>query len=162
MSVNIHASCVAIGGKAVLLLGSSGAGKSDLALRLIDEGAKEGVRLVADDRCELFVRAGKLCVRAPASIAGLLELRGIGIVALPYVKTAPLAMAVRLWAQNQQRARLPQSGFYAPPAPLKPRTKVPLIAVKPHEASAPARIRAALAAFSHQTFRDTFNPKQAI
>jgi HPr kinase/phosphorylase len=155
MSVNIHASCVAIGGKAVLLLGGSGAGKSDLALRLIDGGAG----LVADDRCELFVRAGKLCVRAPASIAGLLELRGIGIVALPYVKSAPLAMAVRLQAQNQPRTRLPQLGFYAPPAPLKPRTKVPLIAVKAREASAPARIRAALAAFSRQTFRDTFNPE---
>jgi hypothetical protein len=155
MSVNIHASCVAIGGKAVLLLGGSGAGKSDLALRLIDGGA----RLVADDRCELFARAGKLCVRAPASIAGLLELRGIGIVALPFVKSAPLAMAVRLWAQNQRRARLPQPGFYAPPAPLKPRTKVPLIAVKGGEASAPARIRAALAAFSDHAFRDTFNPE---
>ena len=51
--VNIHASCVAIGGKGVLLLGDSGAGKSDLALRLIDEGA----RLVADDRAELYRRA---------------------------------------------------------------------------------------------------------
>ena len=65
MSVNIHASCVAFGGKGVLLLGASGAGKSSLALRLVDDGA----RLVADDRCDLFPRGGKLHARAPASIA---------------------------------------------------------------------------------------------
>jgi hypothetical protein len=157
MTVNIHASCVAIAGKGVLILGASGAGKSDLALRLIDEGAREDVRLVADDRCELFVRAGKLCARAPASIAGLLELRGIGIVALPYVRSASVAMAVRLHPGTQ--ARLPKPAFYAPPAPLNPRGKVPLIMVNAAAPSAPARIRAALAAFSTGGFRDTFNPE---
>ncbi len=74
---NIHASCIAIGSRGVLLLGPSGAGKSDLALRLIEEGAKEGVRLVADDRTILFAANGALHARAPASIRGLLEVRGL-------------------------------------------------------------------------------------
>src|SRR5579863_1673061 len=107
--VNIHAGCVCLGGKGVLILGQSGAGKSDLALRLIDDGAK----LVADDRCDLFARAGKLCAAAPKGIAGLLELRGIGIVALPYAASAPLAMAVRL-TPNKPRPRLPEPVFFTP------------------------------------------------
>jgi HPr kinase/phosphorylase len=152
MSANIHASCVALGGKGVLLLGPSGAGKSDLALRLIDGGA----RLVADDRCELFVRAGKLCARAPDSIAGLIEMRGIGIIALPHAKSVAVAMAVRLGAGS---ARLPEPVFYSPPPGVKLARPVPLIMVKAVADSAPARIRAALAAFSQGQFRDTFNRK---
>lgn len=62
---NIHASCVAIGAKGVLILGESGAGKSDLALRLMDEGA----RLVADDRTELYAAKGRLMARLGASPA---------------------------------------------------------------------------------------------
>ncbi len=152
MSANIHASCVTIGGRGVLLLGPSGAGKSDLALRLIDGGA----RLVADDRCEIFVRAGKICARAPASIAGLMEMRGLGIIALPHAKSAVITMAVRLGAGP---ARLPAPAFYAPPAGIGPARPVPLIMVKAGAPSAPARIRAALTAFSQKRFRDTFNRK---
>jgi serine kinase of HPr protein (carbohydrate metabolism regulator) len=155
MSTNIHGSCIAIAGKGVLLLGKSGAGKSDLALRLIDEGA----RLVADDRCELFVRAGKLHARAPASIAGLLEVRGIGIVSLPHAKSVTLAMAVRLGGNP---ARLPEHAFYVPPAGLKPASDLPMIMVNAEAVSATARIRAALTAFSGKRFRDTFNPKSRI
>jgi HPr kinase/phosphorylase len=152
MSANIHASCVALGGKGVLLLGASGAGKSDLALRLIDGGA----RLVADDRCEIFMRAGKLCARAPQSIAGLIEMRGLGIIALPHAKSVVVAMAVRLGASP---TRLPEPMFYLPPPGVTAVRPVPLIMVKAASASAPARIRAALAAFSQNRFRDTFNPK---
>ena len=150
MTVNIHASCVAIGGKGVLLLGDSGAGKSALALRLIDGGAK----LVADDRCDLFSRAGKLQARAPASIAGLMEMRGIGIVAMPHAKDAPVMLAVRL---GKNRQRLPKPVFYVPPAPLNSLAPVPLIVVNGGDAAAGARIRAALAAFLGGGFRDTFN-----
>ena len=152
MNANIHASCVAVGGKGVLLLGPSGAGKSDLALRLIDEGA----RLVADDRCELFVRAGKLYARAPQAIAGLMEIRGIGIIAMPFAKSIGLALAVKLGAHPP---RLPNKNFYVPPKTLEPAKAVPLIMVNAEAASAPARIRAALAAFAQDRFRDTFNPK---
>ena len=90
--VNIHASCVAFRGQGVLLLGPSGAGKSDLALRLIDEGAK----LVADDRAILFTVQGALHARAPASIKGLLEIRGLGIVELPARTQVKIALVVRL------------------------------------------------------------------
>ena len=152
MSTNIHASCVAIGGKGVLLLGKSGAGKSDLALRLIDGGAK----LVADDRCELFLRGGKLYARAPDSIAGLIEMRGLGIIALPHVKSACVTLAVELAASL---ARLPEQAFYTPPAGLTPKAPVPLIRVNAEGASAPARIRAAVGAFAKGGFRHTFNPK---
>ena len=86
-AVNIHASCVAIGGKAVLLLGASASGKSDLALRLIDGGAV----LVADDRTILRVKNGGLNASAPPSIRGLLEIRAVGIVKLPVRASAPMS-----------------------------------------------------------------------
>src|ERR1700704_5070945 len=98
--INVHASCVAIGRRGVLLLGPSGAGKSDLALRLIDQGAK----LVADDRTILFVKRGALHAKAPASIKGLLEIRGVGIVALPVCDSVKIVLAVRL---GREGARLP-------------------------------------------------------
>ena len=120
-TVNIHASCVAIGGKGVLILGDSGAGKSDLALRLIDDGAK----LVADDRTELYAARGTLCARAPKSIAGLIEVRGLGIIALP------LPQIDRAGAGGETgrdvTKRCPNSAFYAPPAPLKMIKPLPLI-----------------------------------
>jgi len=150
VSLNIHASCVRIGGKGVLLLGPSGAGKSSLALQLIDGGA----RLVADDRCDLSARGGKLYAAAPASIAGLIELRGIGIVAMPHAKSVGVAMVVQL---GPHRQRLPQPAFYKPPALLKGLRPVPLIVVDAADASAGARIRTALAAFGRNGFRDTFN-----
>src|SRR5207302_4488908 len=91
-SVLIHATAVAIEGRAVLLRGPSGAGKSDLGLRLIDAGA----RLVADDQSELLRRGDSLIVRAPATIAGLIEVRGIGIVRLAALAEAPVALIVDL------------------------------------------------------------------
>lgn len=152
--MTVHASCVAIGGKGVLLLGPSGAGKSDLALRLIDEGA----RLVADDRCELFLKRGRLHARAPASIAGLIEIRGIGIVQTPHVESAAVALAVRL---GRPGPRLPPPQFYSPPAALAAARPVSLIMVNGRAASATARIRWALTAFAQDRFRDSFNPSPA-
>src|SRR2546423_3465696 len=100
-TLNIHATCVlcAEAGQAfgtppdagVLLLGESGSGKSDLALRLIAMGAT----LVADDRCELFFNGGAVCARAPPAIAGPIEIRGVGIVTLPFAPDAPIALAAR-------------------------------------------------------------------
>ena len=149
---NIHASCVAIGTQGVLLLGASGAGKSDLALRLIDQGAK----LVADDRTILFVSRRALHARAPASIKGLLEVRGLGIVELPVRAGVKIALAVRL---GREGARLPGHAIYHPPSGLEPVPPPPLIALDARFASTPAKIRAALAAFSRKTFRDTFHLK---
>ena len=149
---NIHASCVAIGGQGVLLLGGSGAGKSDLALRLIDDGAA----LVADDRTLLFVKNGALHAKAHPSIKGLLEIRGLGIVALRPRASVKLALAVTL---GREGARLPALRFFSPPPTLKTNTKLPQIRLNPRFASTPARIRAALAAFSRGLLRDTFNLK---
>jgi HPr kinase/phosphorylase len=150
--INIHASCVAIGKRGVLLLGKSGAGKSDLALRLIDEGAV----LVADDRTILSVEKGALFARAPASIKGLLEIRGLGIVKFRTRAKVRIVLAVQL---GREGARLPSLHFYRPPAPLQPSGKVPEIRLDARFASTPARIRAALAAFSRALFRDTFITK---
>jgi HPr kinase/phosphorylase len=150
--VNIHASCVAIGRRGVLLLGKSGAGKSDLALRLIDQGAT----LVADDRSILFVEKGVLHARAPASIKGLLEIRGLGIVALPARAKVRIALAVRL---GREDTRLPTQRFFRPPAALNPQVPVPEIRLDARFASAPAKIRGALTGFSKGLFRDTFITK---
>ena len=87
---------------------------------------------------------------------GLLLLSGLGIIAMPHAKSVVVAMAVRLGAAT---ARLPEPAFYPPPPGIKPVRPVPLIMVKAAAASTPARIRAALAAFSQGQFRDTFNPK---
>lgn len=149
---NIHASCVAIGRHGILLLGKSGAGKSDLALRLIDQGAV----LVADDRTILSLEKGALHGRAPASIRGLLEVRGLGIVTFPVRAKVRIALAVQL---GREGARLPGPRFYSPPAQLRPQTSVPEILLDARFASTPAKIRAALAAFSKGLFRDTFITK---
>ena len=149
---NIHASCVALGTQGVLLLGKSGAGKSDLALRLIDEGA----RLVSDDRTVLYSKAGALHARAPDSIRGLIEIRGLGIVKFPVRADVKIALVVCLGREDE---RLPVHRFYRPPPRLSVRRPPPEIMLNGQSASAPARIRAGLAAFSKGLFRDTFVTK---
>src|SRR5260221_4447713 len=94
LTIQIHASCIETAGIGVLLRGPSGSGKSDLALRLIDAGA----RLVADDRTDLTVDGGRLVASAPATIAGKLEIRGIGIVTMANVARSPVGLAVDLVA----------------------------------------------------------------
>ena len=144
--INIHASCVAVGGHGVLLLGTSGAGKSDIALMLLDAGAQ----LVADDRTILFVKKGLLHARAPDSIKGLLEIRGVGIVHRPS-RMARVRLAVQL---GKEDARLPEPLLYRQLG-----CEVPEIRLDPRIASTPARIRAALQAFVRGQFRDTFHLK---
>ena len=153
--VNIHASCVILGrgafgsppGAGILLLGRSGAGKSDLALRLIAEGG----RLVSDDRTELYVARGALWGRPPARLAGLIEVRGLGILKLPHAPRARIALAVALGRPE----RLPEPRHYRP---LPVKEAVALVTIAPFEASAPAKIAAAVAAFAHGLFRDDVNP----
>jgi hypothetical protein len=149
---NIHASCVAIGNQGVLLLGPSGCGKSDLALRLIDGGAT----LVSDDRTILFVVRGVLRAKAPPSIKGLLEIRGVGIVQMPVRASAPVTLVVKL---DREGARLPGPAFYKPPAVLKPLHMPPQITLDAFFAATPAKIRTACAAYSQGLFRDTFITK---
>jgi HPr kinase/phosphorylase len=96
---NVHATGLVIGGTGVLLRGPSGAGKSLLALELLERQLLRGHSglLVADDRVDLApTAAGGILMHAPKSIAGLIELRGRGIVARPFVEMAPLHLVVDL------------------------------------------------------------------
>jgi serine kinase of HPr protein (carbohydrate metabolism regulator) len=144
---NIHASCVAVNGHGVLLLGDSGSGKSDIAVQLLDGEAQ----LVADDRTILFVKRKQLHARAPDSIRGLIEIRGIGIVKLPARRDVRVRLAVRLGAED---VRLPRPRLYRQLG-----CAVPEIRLDGRIASTPARIRAAVAAFVLGRFRDTFDLK---
>lgn len=98
----IHASAVAVDGRAALVFGPSGSGKSGLALALIALGAA----LVADDRVCLQPRDGALCLAAPRAIAGQIEARGIGLLTLPYVADAKAVLAIDMGLAPD--ARLPQ------------------------------------------------------
>lgn len=104
----LHASCVALDARGVLILGPSGAGKSALALQLMALGA----RLVADDRTRLSARAGRLIARAPAAIRGRIEARGIGILAADALETATVALAVDLGHTETERLP-PERAFTA-------------------------------------------------
>jgi HPr kinase/phosphorylase len=102
----VHGTTVALEGEGVLLRGPSGGGKSDLALRLIDGGA----RLIADDQTELARVADGLLARSPASIAGRMEVRGIGILRVPTVPSALLRLVIDLVAPDRVE-RLPEPQF---------------------------------------------------
>jgi HPr kinase/phosphorylase len=123
--MQIHASCAARDGRGVLLTGAPGSGKSDLLLRLLDHGFD----LVADDRVE--IDRGQAA--PPPSLAGLLEVRGLGIFRMPFTAPVPIALAVEL----RRGERLP--------SPARHALGIPLVTVDPELASAPARIRLALA-----------------
>jgi HPr kinase/phosphorylase len=142
----IHGTCLAIGGAGVLLLGTPGAGKSDLALRLIDgegkglSGILRSARLVADDQVAVRRAGGSLLASAPHALSGKLEIRGLGIVELEAEPEAALRLAVRLTPAEEierlpdlARSRMEILGL-----------AIPLVLVDPASASAPARIRAAL------------------
>lgn len=136
--VQIHASCVAIDGLALLLRGPSGAGKSDLALRLVDEGA----RLVADDRVDLMPDGrGGLVARCPQPIAGLLEVRGLGVLPVPAMDAAPVALIVDLGEGEAER--LPDPGF-----DIIADVALPRIRLNPFHVSSPAKLRLAMAALA--------------
>lgn len=130
----VHATTVEIDGHAVLLRAPSGGGKSDLALRLIDDGAV----LVADDQTALTAEAGRLFAGCPESIAGMIEVRGLGVLRLPHCPRAPLALVVDL-VPSDRVDRHPDhatAGFLG--------IMVPLVALAPFEASAPAKVRLAV------------------
>jgi HPr kinase/phosphorylase len=130
----IHATTVAIDGRAIVLRGPSGSGKSDLALRLIVDGAD----LVADDRTELTARDGALIATSPPKIAGLLEVRGVGVLSLPHSDGVPVALLADLDA-NQTPPRLP-----TPDWETLNGIAVARIGLAPFEASASAKLRMAL------------------
>ncbi len=132
--IRVHGTSVSVGGEGILLRGPSGAGKSDLALRLIDEGAK----LVADDQTELHRAGDTLEMTAPAALAGLLEVRGLGIARVPHVARAPLRLVVDLETEAGIE-RLPE-----PRCCTIEGVVLPLITLYPFATSAAAKLRLAL------------------
>ena len=132
-SETIHVSSVAINGRAVLIGGRSGAGKSDLALRLIDRGAV----LVSDDYT--FVRRvrGQALASAPERIAGKIEVRGVGIMELPRSQEVMVSLYVDL---SGEPVRLPEGKDRIAVAGIP----IPSIALDGHHASAPLKVEAAL------------------
>jgi len=134
-STTIHASAVLVGARAVLIRGPSAAGKSRLALELI-EAARAGAllfaRLVADDRVHLETAGGRLLARPAAALAGLIEVRGVGLLRVAHEPSAIVGLVVDLAAADA--ARLPE--------PDKRKTNIdgivlPRLAVAPGEAALP-------------------------
>lgn len=111
-SPTVHASVVLVEGGAVLIRGPTGAGKSRLALDLLraaDAGALRFARLVADDRAQLMAAHGRLLASPPAALAGLLEVRGLGIRRLDYEAKAVVRLVVDLAAADADRLPMPGS-----------------------------------------------------
>ena len=131
----LHASCVAIGGRGVLIAGRSGSGKSDLCLRLIDRGAD----LVSDDYTAVTGRGGRLFATAPERIAGLLEIRGLGIVEFPAMRDVPICLLADLDGTVE---RLPDPGIREILG-----LAIPMLALAALEASAPIKVERALLRF---------------
>ncbi|MAF96199.1 MAG: hypothetical protein CMM60_10650 [Rhodospirillaceae bacterium] len=132
----IHATTVDIDGSGVLLSGPSGNGKSDLALRLIDGGA----RLVADDRTDLALADGRLVASAPREIAGRMEVRGLGVLEKDAVPQTVLALVVEL-VDPEDVERVPETTTVTFLG-----VDVPVVRLHAFEASAAAKVRAALMA----------------
>ena len=132
-SETLHASTVALDGRAVMISGPSGSGKSDLALRLLDRG----FILVSDDQTLVRKDSGRVLASAPPTIRGKLEIRGVGIVDMETVDNVPVALFVELTSDIQ---RLPDDSRER----LVLDVKLPLISVDAMTASAPSKVALAL------------------
>jgi serine kinase of HPr protein (carbohydrate metabolism regulator) len=138
----VHGTCVALGAYAALLRGPSGCGKSDLALRFLGLPGESELRpsLVADDQVWVEASAnGELLASVPETIAGKIEVRGLGIVAVPFVARAKLILACDL-VNGEDVPRMPEPGE---------RTEIggfalPLLKLSPFEPSAPLKLKMAL------------------
>jgi serine kinase of HPr protein (carbohydrate metabolism regulator) len=132
-SETLHVSCVARNGAAILIGGKSGSGKSDLALRLIGRGAT----LVSDDYTLVRRVSGRLLATTPANIAGKLEVRGLGVIDMPYSEDVPVCLYVDL---EREQERMPE--------PIEPvliaGVKVPVVGINAFEGSASVKVEVAL------------------
>jgi serine kinase of HPr protein (carbohydrate metabolism regulator) len=129
----VHASTVASEGRAVLITGPSGSGKSDLTLRLLDRGFK----LVSDDRTIFRADGKRLLASAPPTISRKLEIRGNGIVEMETVSDVPVALIVELTSDIQ---RLPDDLRERPILGVS----LPLVSIDAMTASAPSKVAVAL------------------
>ncbi len=138
----IYGTCVALGPVAAILRGPSRSGKSDLALRFIlDTPSSLGAALVADDQVRVEAREGRLIASPPAVLAGRLEVRGIGIVTLPYAHEAELKLIVDL-VESEDVPRLPSESL---PTAVICGLALPIQLLAAFEASASLKLRLALA-----------------
>lgn len=142
---NIHATCIAVEGRAALIMGPSGAGKSDLALRAVTTTFNDGGRaviamLIADDQVLIERSGDRLLARAPATIAGRLEVRGMGIVTLPSSPGPTEVCLIADVSPGQAIARLPDP----PEARELLAVRLPLLRLAPFEAAAPHKLVLAL------------------
>jgi len=138
--LHMHGTCVAVDGRGALFCGPSGSGKSDIALRLIERGAQ----LVADDQVILApLDDGKVEARSEPRLEGRLEVRGIGILKVPFAANAPL-LAIFELVMPDQVPRLPETEWAEP----LPGHKIRRFSLAPFEASAPDKVRLTLGALA--------------
>lgn len=140
----LHGTCLSLGGEGVLILGDPAAGKSDLALRLIDapglgiSGALLTGQLVSDDQVMITRDRNRLVAAAPPALRGKLEIRGLDIVTLAAKPSVTLALVVKL-AAHSAIERLPVPGTFEILG-----LALPMVKIDGTAASAPSRLRAAL------------------
>lgn len=115
----------------ILLLGESGSGKSDLALRLIDAGAK----LVADDRVNISIQNDQMLASPVSALKGKMEIHGVGILSMKYIHNTVLTIAVTL-VPRESVERLPEPAWYT-----REDIRIPVFSLHAFDASTPAKIR---------------------
>ncbi len=145
--VHLHGTCLAIGTRGIVLVGPSGSGKSDLALRLIDHpgrgtgGDLVTTRLVADDQVIVRRSGTRLLASAPPALKGLLEVRGLGVLSSPALEEVVLRLVFRL-APGGKPERMPGPDFETMEILG---LSLPVLEIDPFQASAPAKVRSATA-----------------
>ena len=145
----VHASAVCLDGQGVLLLGESGSGKSTVALNLIE---KYGAELIGDDRIALFAEGAVLLARPHENLHGLIELRGLGLLRLPYCAKADIGLAVELGAASQV-PRLAPSAYFTHDG-----VAVTLLRLHGHDPHTPLKIKWALKVLTHGFQDDAIYP----
>jgi HPr kinase/phosphorylase len=144
----VHGTCVALGQRAALLRGESGSGKSDLALRFLALPGDGDLRphLVADDQVWIDLEDGLPIASAPEKLAGLIEVRGLGIAEMPFVAATPLVLVCDLVA-GEDVPRMPSEQW---DRVLLAGGSIPALRLSAFEESAPLKLRMALLQASEQ------------